>query len=332
MFEIRWERQLHQAGTDTGIAVTTGGYVVLHERRTRLVCLDSATGSHRWDVPVGTWPRALAVAGEHCYALPQNTSRLLCFDLETGHRVWSTELDSTTGHLVVSGDAVLVGGWRGYTSPRVVDRATGELRWQTNDRQPTVRPIATDGGFLFGEPGGSAVRLLDRRDGTELVAWSLPHPLIDTDNKATFTSAGSDRFLTRCGSRTVADIRPSRGTVREFLVTDHDLAVSAPVHVGGLLWLRERRAGFTVARLTGDCLPYRVDVGQPLLDQVVAVETGFVVASMTGILFHLDFDGRVTERVTVSRRITALRALSSAHVLVATKGTLLAVGVGPNHG
>ncbi|MEU3272893.1 PQQ-binding-like beta-propeller repeat protein [Saccharomonospora sp. NPDC006951] len=329
MFEIRWERRLHQAGTDSGISVATGGEVVLHERRTRLVCLDPMTGARRWDVPVGTWPRALTIAEERCFALPQNASRLLCFDLETGDRVWSTELDSTTGHLVVSGDALLAGGWRGYTPLRLMDRETGELRWRTADRSHTARPIAADGGVLVGEPGGSAVRLLDRRDGAEIAAWPLPHPLIDTDNKATFTSAGNDRFLTRCGLHSVVDIRPSQGTVRECLVAHHDLASSAPVHVGGLLWLRERRGGFTVADLVDERVRYRVDVGQPLLDHVVAVDSGFVVASTTGTLFHLDSEGTVTERVTVSRRIRALRPHTDGQVLVAAKGTLLAIKVGP---
>ncbi|MER5626124.1 PQQ-binding-like beta-propeller repeat protein [Streptosporangium sp. NPDC002544] len=78
-----WERQLHQRGSASALAVTEDR-VVLHERHTRLVCLDRHDCSVRWDVPIGTWPRAVVVASDRCLVLPQDTDQLFCLDLTTG--------------------------------------------------------------------------------------------------------------------------------------------------------------------------------------------------------------------------------------------------------
>jgi len=126
---VAWERQLHQAGSASALAVNTR-YLVVHERRTRLVSLDPLDGSVRWDIPIGTWPRAVVISGPHCLVIPQNTGELLCLDLDNGERVWSVGLRGYVGHLVVAGDTVLVGGWRGYTPLHALDVDTGRLRWK----------------------------------------------------------------------------------------------------------------------------------------------------------------------------------------------------------
>jgi outer membrane protein assembly factor BamB len=331
MIEIRWERQLHQAGSDVGLAVAAGGLVV-HERHTRLVSLDPTDGAVRWDVAAGRWPRALAIAGPHCMVLPQDTSQLLCWDLDTGERVWSVDLPPMTGHLVIADDTVLVGGWRGYTPLRALDAATGQLRWETDDRVHTVRPAATGSGFLIGEPGSTLVRLIDRHGAGELTAWVLPQPLIDSDDRRAFTAVGPHRFLVRCGDRAVAEIVPSAGTMGEFLLAENDLAFSTAEYVGDLIWVPERPTGYTVVDPRDGHVVWRVGLQQHLVGQVVPVRTGvgagFVLGSTSGTLFHLDTDGRVTERTAVARRIWALRGVGPAQVLALTKGTLLAAVVG----
>ncbi|MBB5801310.1 outer membrane protein assembly factor BamB [Saccharothrix ecbatanensis] len=327
MIDVGWARQLHQAGSDSGLAVAADALVV-HERHTRLVSVDPADGSTRWDVHVGNWPRAVVITGRRCLVLPQHPDKLLCLDLDTGERIWSSDLRRFTGHLVVAGDVVLVGGWRGYTPLRVLDTATGQVRWETDDCVHTVRPVVAEGGFLIGEPGSPMVRLIDRQELRELTSWSLPQPLVGHDNQAVFTTDDGRGFLVRCGSRSVVEIAPSEGTVREVVLAESDLGFSAPVHVNGLLWIYDREAGFTVADPGDGRVLRRVDVRQPLVDQVVPVGNGFVVAGTNGTLFHLDADGQVITRVTVSRRIRALRTLDSVRVLAMAKGTLLAARVG----
>jgi outer membrane protein assembly factor BamB len=121
---IVWERNLHQSGRGTKAAIAPG-YLVVHERRTRLVSLDPDDGSVRWDVPAGTWPRDLVLAHPYCLVLPQSPSDLLCLDVHTGTLVWRVELATYTGGVSVAGDVVLAGGWRGYTPVRAFDLATG---------------------------------------------------------------------------------------------------------------------------------------------------------------------------------------------------------------
>jgi outer membrane protein assembly factor BamB len=146
---IVWERNLHQAGRDTAVA-TAPGHLVVHERGTRLVSLDPDDGVVRWDVPAGTWPRDLVVAGPYCLVLPQNPSDLLCLDVHTGTLVWRAELARFSGNVVVAGDTVLAGGWRDYTPVRAFDLATGVPR-PVPSRHPareTARDVAVSHDFV----------------------------------------------------------------------------------------------------------------------------------------------------------------------------------------
>lgn len=325
--EVRWERPLHQAGADEALAVSAGG-LVIHERRTRLVCLEPADGSVRWDIPVGGWLRAIVIAGQRCLVLPQSTNQLICLDLGTGEDVWRVDLRRWTGHLVVGGGVVLVGGWRGYTPLHALDITTGQTLWETSQSVRTVRPAAVDGGFLIGSPGGSLARLISRSGMRKLSTWRLPRPLVDHDHRPAFTAVRT-RFLVRCGDNAVVEIVPSTGIARELVLAENSLASSAPLYVGGLLWLIERGTGFTVADPRDGRILWRFNIRQPMVGQVVAensgVGGGFILASNAGVLFRLDSDGQVIERVSIARRIRALRRLDPDCVLAITKGTLLAV-------
>ncbi|MGW7531147.1 outer membrane protein assembly factor BamB family protein [Amycolatopsis sp. NPDC054798] len=327
MIEIGWERPLHQRGVASGLAVTNG-HVIVHERGTRLVSLDPEDGSVRWDVPVGTWPRGVVIAGDRCLVIPQDDPRLSCLDLATGRQIWSADVPAVPGHLVVSANVVLVGGWRGYTPLRAFDLATGQLRWETERRIHTVLPVPAGDGFLIGEPGDTRVRLIDRHDGWELSAWQLPQPLADNDAGASVSEVGPGRFLLRCGPRALAEIVLSADTVREFVRAETDLAAVAPEFAGGLLWLPEVRGGYTVVDPAVGRLRWRVDVGQRLVGQVAPAADGFLVASASGSLFHLNSDGRITKRTSVARRIWALRGAATDQVFAVTKGALLAITIG----
>ncbi|MEU0484590.1 PQQ-binding-like beta-propeller repeat protein [Streptosporangium sp. NPDC006013] len=135
-----WERQLHQRGSASALAVTEDR-VVLHERHTRLVCLDRHDCSVRWDVPIGTWPRAVVVAGDRCLVLPQDIDQLFCLDLTTGSVVWRAGLPQYSGHVVATAETVVVGGWRGYTPMSAFDLKDGRSLWRTRRRMATVLPL-----------------------------------------------------------------------------------------------------------------------------------------------------------------------------------------------
>ena len=228
---------------------------------------------------------------------------------------------------MTTADTVLVGGWRGYTPLMAFDLQTGARRWDTARRLDTVLPLPAGEGILVGVPGGTKIRLVDRCSGKELSCWRLPEPLIGSDDRPAFTPIGTDRVLVRCGQRSVVDIRLSSADVRELIRAEADLVSTAVEYTAGVLWLRELRGGYVAADPADGHVLWRVDIGQPLIDQAIWTGAGFVVASSSGGLFLLDSAGQVLKRTAVARRIAAVRIAGPAELLVRTKGTLLAVAV-----
>ncbi|WUG23459.1 PQQ-binding-like beta-propeller repeat protein [Streptomyces sp. NBC_00464] len=321
--ETRWERVLHQRGSSS-LFLATEECVVVHERRTRLVCLDREDGSVRWDVPMGTWPRDLVVADGRCLVLPQSPDQLVCLDLRTGAELWHIDLPRFSGHVVAVGDTVLVGGWRGYTPLAAFDLWDGRPLWQTPASVRAALPLTWGGGVLLGH--GSDAWLMDPRDGGEMARWQLPEPLIGDELRPVFTPVSPDRCLARCGPRSLIALDLSSGAVDELVRHDVDLVGQAAEFVGGSVWLRELRAGYSAVDPDAGSALWRVDVGQPLASGVVRAGGGFVVAS-EGALFRLRPDGQVVERAPHAQRISALRDLGAGEVIATTRGTLKALAL-----
>jgi len=294
---IDWVRDLHHQG-GSAFAVAAGRLIV-HERRTRLVALDLADGAVLWDVPVGTWPRAVVVSGDRCLVIPQSADRLLCLDIATGDTVWSADVAPFTGHVVCAAGAVLVGGWRRYTTLRAFDLATGRLRW-TSDTT-SVRPGGTDRGFLVGEEGGTVVRLLDPHDGRESARWEVPLPLTGD------IRVEGGHVVARCGTSSLVEIGdPSREIARvDGVLLDHE-------HVGGALWLRQRTGWVGVEE------PGRTAPG------VVAVGDDVLIADLDDGVRRVDAEGRTVGRGRMpTRRIRRLVAVDRERFLVVGKGNVI---------
>ncbi|MGP4097329.1 outer membrane protein assembly factor BamB family protein [Nonomuraea sp. KM90] len=321
-----WERQLHQPGMASRAAATVGR-VVVHERHTRLVCLNRHDGSVRWDRPVGGWPRAVVVAGDCCLVLPQDKAQLSCLDLATGVVRWSAGLREFTGHVVASGSTVVVGGWRGYTPLAAFDLADGRLLWRTPQRMATVRPATFGDGVLLGS--GSAAWLIDPRDGRELARWRTPEPLKEMDGTRAFTMIDSERCLVRCGSRSVALVRLSSELVDQVFGHDSDLLDWPPEFTGGVVWLAERGARYLAVDPEAGSVLWRVDVGQPLARGVLRDGEGFIMASQGGVLLRLGPDGEPLERSSSgTTRVAGLRGIGAGEALMLTKGTLRMIALG----
>ncbi|SDU36303.1 outer membrane protein assembly factor BamB [Amycolatopsis keratiniphila] len=303
----------------------TARHLVVHERSTRLVGLEPADGSVRWDVPVGTWPRAVVIEQPYCLVLPQNSSRLLCLAVETGEDVWQAEPGSFAGHVVVNEELVLVGGWRGYTPLTAVDLRTGVVRWRAEDRGGTVLPAATETGFLLGQPGGDSVRLIDRADGRELATWSLPEPLVGPDIGPAFRADDDGGFLVRCGDRLVVRIALSEPKAETVVCAEPELAPRAVDLCGGLLWLAERRGGYTVVAASDGAERWRIRHDRRFVASVASVGGGFAIADEDGSLFRIDSTGGVGERVRITQRIRDLRERMPSRLVLLAKGSLLAV-------
>ncbi|MFD4206058.1 PQQ-binding-like beta-propeller repeat protein [Micromonospora tulbaghiae] len=318
---VRWSRPSHMRGPQA-VAVASG-YVVAHERATRLVGLSAATGDTHWDVPLGTWPRAVVVAGERCWALPQNRDEVDCLDLRTGALVWRAVVPPYTGHLVVAGDTVLVGGWRGYTALRALHRDTGTLRWDTAARVATVRPVVVGGVVLVGAPGASELRMLDPDGGAEVRRLALPEPLADSDDRPALVAV-DDHVMFRCGPRTIRRVHVGSADGEEFFRAEADLTPDAPCVTGALAWVRDSRGGLTAVDLTTGAVRRRVGAGDPPVPGVAPAGHCHVVARRSGALLRVDDDG-VDERAAGVRRIDSLHALDPDTVLLAGAGGLSAV-------
>jgi len=328
--EVMWERTLHQRISPRTLAVADD-CIVTHARRTRLLCLDRWDGTVRWDVPFGLWPRSVVVAGDRCLGIAQNIDMLICWDLRTGAVLWNADLPRFTGHIVATDDTVLVGGWRGYTALMAFDLATGQPRWNTDGPHNTVLPQpAGNDTVLIGANQGTNVSLASLHDGKELACWKLPEPLITTDCGAIFAQADADRLFVRCGRRTVAEIRLDTGNIRTLRHHDTDLAPTAALYSGGLLWLREAR-GYAAVDPTDGSLRWRVDIRQRLAEDVVSTGSGFLIGGDQGTLLRLDATGREVQRSAVSRHIAALRPAGPARrpdgLIITTRGTLLAMRI-----
>jgi outer membrane protein assembly factor BamB len=317
---------LHQPGAATAIAVTPG-HVVLHARRSRLLSLDPRDGGVRWDVPIGAWPRAIEVDGGQCLVLPQDRDLLVCLDLATGGERWRAEVPRLTGHLALLGDAVLTGGWRGYTPLRIFDRSSGALCWAESHPTETVLPAMTGAGLLVGATGGRSVRVISVPGGEEIAGWALPEPLRAADTgPAAFVAAGPDRFLLRCGPRTVWEIRPTSGDGGVLFQHDTDLADDGISVAGGEVWVRERLGG----QVAVGPPPRRVSPAAACARGVVRVGQGTVVATRRpGILLLTGPDGAVLARAAVDQQITAVYGLDPDTVLVLGKGEVTAVATPP---
>ncbi|WP_037607454.1 outer membrane protein assembly factor BamB family protein [Streptacidiphilus rugosus] len=328
--EVLWERDLHQRGSGSALAVADG-CVVVHERWTRLVCLDLSDGSVRWDVPFGLWPRAVAVTGDRCFGIAQNIDALTCWDVRSGAVLWNLPLSRFTGYITATEDTVLIGGWRGYTDLTALDSETGRLRWSRSGRPATVRPFAHCGGVLIGAPGSSEMSLLDVHDGSERGHWTLPEPLWSADHARIFALGGPGRVLVQSGRRTVVELRLGTDEIRTLARHDSDLTPAGARLVGGLLWLTDAKGGTAYDAADGHLL-WRVDIGQWLAPGIVPAGPELLIGGDQGTLLRLDHDGRTVRRTSVSRRIAGVHAAGPVEApdvaLVVTRGTLMAIRIG----
>ncbi|MET8297817.1 PQQ-binding-like beta-propeller repeat protein [Streptomyces sp. NPDC005180] len=311
---VLWERELHQRGRASAFVVGPD-CVVLHERHTRLVCLERADGAVRWDVPLGTWPRGIVLAGDQVLVLRQAPDLLCCIDLRTGASLWSTPTPRWTGNLAVHSDTVVVGGWRGYTPISGLDLADGGLRWTTPSAVVSVRTLAWAGGVLTGS-GYEAV-LLDPADGSDLARWRLPNPLAGPDVKA-FVPVGSERVVAVCEASSLVTFgvggdEPARlGSYDPF---------GAVGYVHGSVWMLRSGGGFLAVDPADGTSSWSVEADRRMVVDPLSYADGLLVGDTNGGIRLLGPDGRMAEGCSLpGRRLDALVADDDGGLFFAAKG------------
>ncbi|MFE2853902.1 PQQ-binding-like beta-propeller repeat protein [Streptomyces lavendulae] len=314
---VLWERELHQRGGVSAFVVGPD-CVVLHERHTRLVCLERADGAVRWDVPLGTWPRGIVLAGDRVLVLPQTPNLLSCIDLRTGASLWSAPIPRWTGNLAVHSDTVVTGGWRGYTPMSGLDLADGGVRWTTPTPVTSVPTLAWAGGVLTGI-GYEAV-LLDPADGSDLARWRLPDPLAGPDATA-FVPVDAERVVAVCEASSLVTFGiGSDGPTRRLGSYDPFGAVG---YVQGSVWMLRAGRGFVaVDSADGTSTWSSVEADRRVVVEPLPYSDGVLVGDTNGGIRRLGPDGLTVEGCSLSgRRLDALAAADDGGLFFAAKGT-----------
>ncbi|MEV4940713.1 PQQ-binding-like beta-propeller repeat protein [Streptomyces zaomyceticus] len=312
---VLWERELHQRG-GASVFVVGSDCVVLHERHTRLVCLERADGTVRWDVPLGTWPRGIVLAGDRVLVLPQAPNLLSCIDLRTGALLWSAPTPRWTGNLAVHSDTVVIGGWRGYTPMSGLDLDGGGVRWTTPSSVRSVRTLAWADGVLTGS-GHEAV-LLDPADGSDLARWRLPYPLAGPDTKA-FVPVDAERVVAVCEAASLATF--GIGADEPARLGSYD-PFGALGYVHGAVWMLRSGRGFLAVDPTDGSSQWSVEADRRMVADPLPYADGLLVGDVNGGIRRLGPDGRTAEGCSLpGRRLDALAAADDGGLFFAAKGT-----------
>lgn len=319
---VLWERELHQRGGASAFAVGPD-CVLLHERRTRLVCLERVDGAVRWDVPLGTWPRGIVLAGDRVLVLPQTPYVLSCFDARTGASLWSVPTPRWTGNLAVHSDTVVTGGWRGYTPMTGLDLADGGVRWTTPSAVTSVRTLAWAGGVLTGS-GREAV-LLDPADGSDLDRWRLPDPLAGPDAKA-FVPVDAERVVAICEGSSLVTL--GLDADEPTPLGSYDL-FSAVGRIRGSVWMLRSGRGLLAVDPDDGTSTWSVEEDRRIVADPLPYGDGVLVGDANGGIRLLGLDGRTVEGCSLpGRRLDALAAADDGGLFFAAKGTFGAFSLG----
>jgi outer membrane protein assembly factor BamB len=239
------------------------GFTILIATEASFVALDRATGAVRWTVRSPEPPGPVALVGDfpggQLAVGATAAGGLVGIDGRSGRARWSVRFPGRViGPLavapVVGGTEVVVGVWTTANDEaavvRVVDGATGALRWQQTIAAGAGGPaIAGDLVVVSsGDERGSALRAFALSDGhqrwtSRLDAPSQPDlvPLVDRDGIVTVDQRG-----------TVVAVRADTGTRQWATATDALTTYARPIRVRGavLLW-NESGEVLTVDRSTG---------------------------------------------------------------------------------
>lgn len=323
---VLWERELHQRGGGSVFAIGPD-CVVLHERHTRLVCLERADGVVRWDVPMGSWPRGMALTGDSVLVLPQTPDLLSCLDLRTGALLWSAPTPRWTGNLAVCADTVVIGGWRGYTPMAGLDLADGRVRWATPSPVTSVRTLVWAGGVLTGS--GSEALLLDPGDGSVLARWRLPEPLAGPDAKA-FVRVGGERVVAICEGASLVTF--GVGSEEPTRLGSYD-PFGAVGYAAGAVWMLRSGRGFLAVDPADGTSLWSAGTGRHVVPDPVPYCGGLLVGDANGGMRRAGPDSRAAERCSLrGRRLDALAAAGDGGLFFAAKGTFGSFSLTPEAG
>ena len=197
------------------------GHTVLVSADDRFIALERASGERRWEAPVGEHAggAVLTRVGSEPIALVTTESGLVAgLDGRTGEARWSAQMpgDIWAAPAATAAEAVGAVLWAGAEGEtvnrlRVLDLATGAVRWESGVEAGATAPVIHDGLVVLGEGNGNfAARIVARDLVTGAERWSVPAPA-SFESGVTPGAAGghvvvSDHF----GTVTLVDVRAGK--------------------------------------------------------------------------------------------------------------------------
>lgn len=147
----------------------------------RLVSIDTADGSQRWERSIAGFPIGpMAATPDHKMGIltverpaqDEPVIELVAFAVTTGEIEWTAPLRSSvvTSPPAVFDNRVYAAGYARTETPvlRCFEAETGKLAWERELSDPVTPPVATEAGVFVGD--GSAVVVCDRSDGAQLAS------------------------------------------------------------------------------------------------------------------------------------------------------------------
>ncbi len=174
---VRWRVPLEELGLGQP---ALGSDVVLVGGMGSVTALDRSDGSVRWHQtrPVGV--NSLAVAGATAL-VGDDSGTLAAFDAATGSPRWSVQHPGAlwSGARVDPASGAVVATWHQSDSPavRVLDLATGALRWEAPTDRFTAAPTIHAGRVVLAVGDGDRHARVEARDlATGELQWQTPVP------------------------------------------------------------------------------------------------------------------------------------------------------------
>ena len=326
MFKRVWTYPIHHA---FGAFAADGDECFVAARHTQLVSVNSQNGRFGWSARIESPYGWLAFNDRSVFYLNQH-AYLIAVDRKTGELRWSRNLSGINGWLHALGEAVVVGGWRGYTDILAINADDGKTCWSIGARNGALhstRVHAESKTLVVAELEGKRLRFIRLTDGVEIaesgVDWDVPYterptgttrstePLVIKSSEHQFlaiTGTNPDIEVVAVEANIWSQNISSSGSVVPFVTSRREL----------LAWhlVEKRMLNFGVLQHNrSDILPFC---------QVSA--DSFIVGTSFGDLHHFTQSGKETARSKVGKRIATGISLAGSIAICGTdSGELIGV-------
>jgi outer membrane protein assembly factor BamB len=255
------------------------GSTVLVSADDRFVALERASGTRRWEAPVGEHAGGgvLTRVGSEPIALVTTESGVVAaIDGRTGQAMWSAQLPgdiwaAPAADAIAAVGAVLWTDAEGETVNRlrVFDLATGAVRWESVVEAGASAPVIHDGLVVLGEGNGNfAARVVGRDVASGAERWSVPVPA-SFESGVTPGAAGGDLVVSdHFGTITLLDAHAGRArwqtAIREPILDTRVLLGPHTVVIrtyGGKVVVLDRDSGRVIRRVDPGGFPVGLGAG-----------------------------------------------------------------------